>query len=105
MAHIKNVIVYENKARGVLVYINQCHRNFKWYKRKKITEQYAIRRNDDTGLAHYLGGIVWSGRWRQYVFEPEEERTQWSAECLNNIRLFLLVINSKHREKLKRGKK
>lgn len=102
MGHMKNITIYE---RGrIRVYINQCYRNFKWEKRKRITEQYAIRRDDKTGAAHYIGGISWSGRWRQYVFFPEEG-TQWSKGCINNLANFLQLINTKHRKKLRLKRK
>ena len=102
MAHIKDRIIYDSAT--VKVYINQCIRNPKFQKKKIKTNVYAIRRDDVTGLAHYIGGIKWSGRWRQYVFEPEAE-TQWSMICLKNITIFLLNINADHRNKLMRKKK
>ena len=102
MAHIKDVIIYDNGTTKV--YINQCHRNFKWEKKKRKTESYAVRRNDKTGLAHYIGGIEWSGRWRQYVFDPEPS-TIWNWSCLHQISSFLATINLKHRRKLIKAKK
>jgi len=102
MAHIKNIILYEKE--DTKIYINQCIRNFKWEKRKRKTERYAIRRNDNTGLGHFLGGIQWCGRWRQYVFEPEP-RTIWNCNCLQGIMRFLFKINTAHRKKLNKPRK
>ena len=96
MAFIKNVIIYESTP--TVVYINQCHSP------GKKTNSYAVRRNDKTGAGHYIGGIIWSGAWRQYVFEPEPE-TQWSKSCLDGISPFLNKINAKHRAKLAKARK
>ena len=101
MGHMKKKIIYEHG--GVRIFINQCFRNPKYVKRKRITELYAIRRDDKTGLSHYIGGISWSGRWRQYVFEPEP-KTQWSKGCLQEIVNFLKITNSKHRRKILKRK-
>ena len=94
----KEVIIY--KRENVEVYINKCFRNPKWRKKKIKTNIYAIRRNDDTGLASYLGGIKWSGRWRQYVFEPKQD-TMWNWSCLRGIIDFLVKINKIHRKSLR----
>lgn len=88
MAFINDVTIYESKL--VQIKINQCHNP------GKKTNVYAIRRDDTTGLADLLGLIKWSGRWRQYVFEPEKD-TMWSSGCMKGIVEFLEKINKKHR--------
>ena len=35
-----------------------------------------------------LGTIAWSGPWRQYVFDPEDDTT-WSWDCLRTVQEFL----------------
>jgi hypothetical protein len=46
-----------------------------------------------------LGQIVWSGRWRQYVFVPNIElETQWSWECLEDLKNFIIQLNKEQKE-------
>ena len=101
MPHIKEITIYEKGETRV--YIHQCQRNFKWDKVKKKTETYGIRRDDKTGFAHWLGAIRWSGAWRQYVFEPEPN-TQWSSGCKKKMCEFEDMINTRHRNKLKKAR-
>lgn len=90
MGFIKEVIIYQrNETR---VYINQCHA------KGKRTKLFAIRKDDKTGLAHYLGGIRWHGAWRQYVFEPYGLYTIWNHGCLDGISAFLKQLNTKWRK-------
>lgn len=96
MAFMKNFTIYEKGE--TLVYINQC------YNKGKKTNFYAVRRNDKTGMAHYLGAIKWSGAWRQYVFQPEPQ-TQWSSGCKKKICEFEDMINKRHRDKLRLRKR
>lgn len=94
MAFMKDRTIYESEKSRV--YINQCHA------KGKKTNAYAIRKDDKTGMMHYIGGIVWDGAWRQYVFEPEKVcDTKWSAGCLEEIAAFLRLINKKARAKWK----
>jgi len=95
MGFMNNIIIYE--GIGIKIYINQCHA------KGRKTNLYAIRRNDESGLCDYIGGIEWSGRWRQYVFTPDKD-TQWSNSCLRKIIDFIDKINKAHREKLRRKK-
>ena len=46
----------------------------------------------------HLGDISWYGKWRQYVFAPDETDIL-SAGCLKNIAVFLDDQNEKHRRK------
>lgn len=43
-----------------------------------------------------LGRVRWSGRWRQYVFDPAAETT-FNRGCLLDIVGFLQGANMKHR--------
>jgi hypothetical protein len=90
MGFIKHVIIYERNE--VKVYINQCHAT------GKKTKVFAIRKDDNTGLAEYMGGITFNPRWRQYVFEPEIA-TYWSSGCMKNITSFIDDLNMKWRKK------
>ncbi|MCP3684404.1 MAG: hypothetical protein GY861_17130 [bacterium] len=94
MAFKKDITIYESPT--VKVYINQC------YNPGKKTRSFAVRRNDKTGLAHYIGGIGWDGGWRQYVFEPEAN-TKWSKGCMQGIIDFLDKINKEERAKWSKG--
>jgi len=94
MSFIKEVTIYERKE--VRVYICQCHN------KGKKTKCFAIRRDDNTGLADLLGLIEWSGRWWQYVFTPLKQSTIWSAGCMNNIVLFMQEQNQKQRERFRK---
>ncbi len=75
MAFMKQRTIYENDTTKV--YINQCHA------KGRKTNLYAVRRNDKTGLAIYLGIIKFNPRWRQYVFEADKNRPE--AQLLNMI--------------------
>jgi hypothetical protein len=47
-----------------------------------------------------LGQIAWSGRWRQYVFEPTIElETMWSYDCLEELSQRLIILNKEQRKK------
>jgi len=51
--------------------------------------------HDDTKL----GFIMWSGAWRQYVFVPTlEDGTQWSHDCLEDLRHFIVQLNKEQKE-------
>ena len=89
MSFIKDRVIYQSESSTV--YINECH------SKGKKTRTFAVRKNDDTGLAHCLGLIKFSGAWRQYVFEPDQE-TMWSAGCLEEIAKFLKEVNAKWRK-------
>jgi|WetSurMetagenome_2_1015567.scaffolds.fasta_scaffold217631_5 hypothetical protein len=48
----------------------------------------------------YLGTIQWSGAWRQYVFCPTcSDDTQWSHDCLEDLRHFIIQLNKEQKEK------
>lgn len=101
MRFMKEFNVYVSK--DVRVYINQCHN------KGKKTNLYAVRRDDKIGCARYLGTIKWSGKWRQYIFEPDKD-TMWNWNCLHYISSFILTKTVEHRRKVrdshnKRGKK
>jgi len=100
MAFMKDFIIYEKG--NVRVYINQCYRNLKFEKKKKKTNTYTIRRNDDTGCAMLLGIITFNPRWRQYTskFEP---KTEWSSSCKKKICEFEDKINNQWRKKCHMG--
>ena len=50
----------------------------------------------------FLGTVAWSGAWRQYVFEPQRgDATQWSHECLEELRAFLKEGTDQHRLNLR----
>ena len=90
MGFMENVTIY--KSETTRIYINQCHA------KGRKTRLFAIRKDDKTGLAEYLAGIVWSWRWRQYVFQPESNMI-WSSSCLLGIATFLQRINTQERRK------
>lgn len=91
MSFIKQRKIFENN--NTKVYINQCHA------KGRKTNIYAVRRNDKTGLAIYLGIIKFNPRWRQYIFEPDN-KTIWSSVCMKGITTFIDEINLKWRNKL-----
>lgn len=91
MTFIKSKTIYENN--DTRVYINQCHAT------GRKTNIYAVRRNDKTGIAHYLGIIRFNPRWRQYIFEPDS-KTIWSSSCMKGITGFIDEINLKWRSKI-----
>ena len=93
MGFIKERDIYVSNT--IRIYINECH------SKGRKTRIFCVRRDDTTGYAALLGTIEFSGRWRQYVFIPDEN-TQWSAGCLNNIIGFIQEINQKWRESLKK---
>lgn len=90
IAFKKDFTVYDSEH--VQVYINQCHA------KGRKTRLFAIRRDDGNGMGSYLGGIEWSGAWRQYVFDPEGN-TKWSRGCMMKIIEFLDIINNEERTK------
>jgi hypothetical protein len=91
MAFIKQRTIFENN--NTKIYINQCHA------KGRKTNIYAVRINDKTGLAQYLGSIKFNPRWRQYIFEPDD-KTIWSSSCMKGITNFIDEINFKWRSKL-----
>jgi hypothetical protein len=53
---------------------------------RRKTKVYEVTNRDN----FFLGTIQWSGRWRQYVFQPNcTEETQWSRGCLRDIAAFI----------------
>jgi hypothetical protein len=47
-----------------------------------------------------LGYVQWSGRWRQYVYCPRTEvEVQWSWECLDELKNYIIELNNKQRKK------
>ena len=96
MSFKKDVVIY--KKGETIVYICQCHN------KGKKTKLFAVRRDDKTGLCAILGLIKWSGKWWQYVFEPESN-TQWSADCKQGIVNFENKINREERRRWQRKKK
>lgn len=95
MGFKKDIVIYE---RGeIKISINQCHA------KGRKTRLFAIRRDDNTGFGDFLGGIKFSGRWRQYIFEPEKN-TIWSKSCLLGIIEFLDKINKEERAKWRKKK-
>jgi hypothetical protein len=94
MRFIKNVTIYENTAAKTKIYINECHRC------GRKTRVFAVRKDDKTGLAEYLGSIKFNPRWRQYVFNPEKD-TFWSSGCMKNIMIFIDKMNLSWRKKIK----
>ncbi len=52
---------------------------------KPKTTVYRIQSIKD---GDFLGKIFWYGRWRQYIFEPEN-RTAWTDTCLEEVLQFL----------------
>ena len=57
------------------------------------TNRYMVSANRDSAI---LGEVVWSGRWRQYVFAPKDY-TSYSAGCLCDVADFLADCTSGHR--------
>jgi hypothetical protein len=96
MAFIKPVTIYEKGSTKV--FINQCHA------KGKKTKVFAIRRDDKTGLSQYLGSIVFNPRWRQYVFQPEQN-TQWCDDCLEEIVAFMAGETWEWRQKIRNRNK
>jgi len=96
MSFMKPKTIYENKKTRI--YINQC------YNKGKKTKLYVVRRDDDKGIGRLLGTIKFDGRWRQYVFIPEDG-TKWSAMCLRGVAAFCDVITVKWRIKVLLNKK
>lgn len=84
MAFFNDVIIYQKGE--IKIAINQC------YNKGKKKNLFAIRRDDKTGMGYILGNIRYSGRWWQYVFQPEKD-TQWSSSCMIEIVKFLDKIN------------
>ncbi len=95
MGFMKETIIYEGKETRV--FINQCHNP------KKKTRLFSVRKDDDSGFGELLGIIKFSGRWRQYIFEPEKN-TIWSKSCLSGIIEFLDKINKEERAKWRKKK-
>ena len=52
----------------------------------------------ETRTGDLIGTIYWWGRWRQYVFEPDEE-TIWSWDCLQTISEFIKKLMDERRWK------
>lgn len=71
-------------------------------KRNKKTREWVVRKNSHYALAERLGMIKWFGRWRQYVFIPDQN-TVWSSGCLTQISEFLIGCNVAYRERWKHG--
>lgn len=47
-----------------------------------------------------LGYVSWSGRWRQYVYVPRTEvEVQWSWECLDELKNYIIELNTKQRKR------
>jgi hypothetical protein len=92
MGFMKEREIY--KKGRTRVYINQC------YNPGKKTKLFAVRRDDQTGLAMYLGEIRFDGGWRQYVFCPDS-MTKWSPGCGRKIFDFCEEQTKKWREKWK----
>jgi hypothetical protein len=44
-----------------------------------------------------LGEISWCFGWRQYVFLPNVD-TQWSHDCLEDLKNFIVQLNKEHKE-------
>ena len=100
---MKDFIIYEKGETRV--YIHKGTKRF-WRNNKWITHKlcwYGIRRDDKTGLSHWLGIISFNPKWRQYTtkFEPNIE---WSAGCKYMISIFENKINYEWRKSLKRNK-
>lgn len=96
MPFIKDRIIYESKRSKV--YINQM------FNPGKKTKKFAIRRDDNSGKAMFMGNIYFSGAWRQYITEFESG-TIWSAGCKQEIVNFENEINKQWREKVAKRKK
>lgn len=52
------------------------------------------------GVKVLLGTIKWYGRWRKYVFQPEQE-TIYEETCLRDIAQFIEDETKAHRAKAK----
>ena len=59
---------------------------------KKKTKEYQVLKNKKGTYVEVLGIIKWSGRWRQFIFEPETNII-WSSSCLTQIAGFLIELN------------
>jgi hypothetical protein len=91
---MQEFIVYQKG--NVRVYIHECEKP----KNRKMPI-FAIRRDDNTGLAAILGLIRFCGRWRQYVTEFEPY-TRWSSGCKRKICEFEDNLNLSWRKGLSR---
>ncbi len=66
---------------------------------KRKTKVFEVKSKHD---GFFLGTIAWHGAWRQYVFTPTVEGSDWSHECLADLSTF---IKSLMEERKQRGKK
>jgi len=67
------------------------------------TKKVSIRSEYD---GTFLGWILWSGRWRQYVFSPNIQfETIWSHDCLEDLKNRIIGLNKEQRDILRRRKK
>lgn len=68
---------------------------FKVIEEKKKTKVYEVF---ETRSGDMIGSIYWWGRWRQYVFEPDEG-TIWSWDCLKAISDFIKELMEERKRK------
>lgn len=92
-------IEYEKKAKYHLYFVRAFKRTKQDKKRK--TPIYIVRKDSSSSMAEFLGLIKFSGRWRQFVFYPDNE-TFWSYGCLEIINKFLLKVNKRWKNKIKK---
>lgn len=91
-------IEYDSKNKYHLYFV----RAFKITKqdKKRKTPIYIVRKDSQISMAERLGLIKFSGRWRQFVFYPDNE-TFWSYGCLEIVNKFLFKVNKRWRNKQK----
>ena len=76
--------------------------HFELVEEKPKTNVYQVLTNKkviESGVTpHFqtLGIIKWSPHWRQYVFCPECF-TDWSRGCLDQVMVFLKLVNKNHK--------
>ena len=85
------------------LYFVRAKRRTKQEKKRK-TPIYIIRKDSSSALAERLGLIKFSGRWRQFVFYPDEG-TFWSSGCLDIVNKFVIKKNKAWRDKIRRRNK
>lgn len=66
------------------------HLNIVMFKQKPKTKVFKVFSNHD---GSDLGFVYWSGRWRQYVYDPDMNSIIWSHDCLTELADFIRDLN------------
>lgn len=90
-------IEYDSKKKYHLYFV----RAFRKKGEKRKMPLYIVRKDSSSSMAERLGLIKFSGKWRQFVFWPDNE-TMWSFGCLEIVNKFLDKVNKRWRNSLKK---